>query len=186
LSRIDDGAVSMTAAYIHLVVVHLPVVGSLFVAAWLALGHFLKSDLLLKIGYGTLVVLALFGIAAYYSGPSAYEQLEAELAASKPWVEQHAVIGRAAFMLLIVTAALAVQALLQFLQEEPPATWLRRTILGLVLVLVYLLAWSAHLGGEIRHPEIRDGFSPFPSLDSEAEAAPSTDELPADSAGNIQ
>lgn len=176
----------MTAAYIHLVVVHLPVVGSLFVAAWLALGHFLNNDLLLKISYGTLVVLALFGIAAYYSGPSAYEQLEAELASSKPWVEQHAVIGRAAFMLLIVTAVLAFQALLQFLQEEPPANWLRRTILGMTLALVYLLAWSAHLGGEIRHTEIRDAFSPFPSLESGGKSPPQTYESPADSVGSIQ
>ena len=159
----------MTAAHIHLMVVHLPVVGSLFVAVLLGLGHLWKNDLLSKVGYGFLVGLVPFVLAAYYSGPSAYDQLESELVASKFWVEQHAVIGRAAFILMIVVTVLAVQALLQFAQEEPPASWLRFTILGGVALLIYLMAWSAHLGGQIRHPEIRptgDGWTPFPPLEA--------------------
>lgn len=176
----------MTAAELHLMVVHLPVVGCLFVAVLLVLGHVLGSDLLLKVGYGFSIALALLGVAAFYSGPSAYEQLQTELLAQKPWVEQHALVARAAFIGLVVCGALAVQAHLQFLQEEPPARWLRFTILVLVLAMSYLLAWSAHLGGAIRHHEVRaeEGeWTPFPRLESGSPiAAPAAPAPPARSA----
>ena len=154
-----------SASQIHLLVVHLPVVGCPFVLALLLLGHRLKSDLLMRVGYGFLTAVAAFGVVAYYSGPPAFEGLESELAAERPWVEQHALVARAAFVVLVVAGVLAVQAWLQFLQEEPPGRWLRRSILILVLVVTYLLAWSAHLGGQIRHPEIRHpGLPLFPHL----------------------
>lgn len=158
----------MSAAHLHLLIVHLPVLGAIFAAALLvageARGRSPDGPSLRVTGWLVLLVSAVSGIVAYYSGPPAYEQLEAVLAPEKEWVEQHAVIGRAAFVGLVVAGALAVQALLQHLQEETPARWLRWTILGLVLVLCYVLAWAAHLGGLIRHEEIRPASPLFPPL----------------------
>ncbi|MEM9596618.1 MAG: DUF2231 domain-containing protein [Acidobacteriota bacterium] len=149
----------MTAAHIHLMVVHLPVVGCPLVLALLVLGHLLREDLLLRVGYGLLVMCAAFGAMAYYSGPSAYELLEARLAPEKAWVEHHAVLARVAFVGLVLLGVVAAQALLQFFQEEPPARALRLGILVGTAVLCYLLAWSAHAGGQIGHPEIREGLT---------------------------
>ncbi len=145
----------MSAAHLHLTVVHLPVVGVPIALAMLAVGHLRGHEILLRFAYCLLVVCGVLSIAAFYSGPPTYELLESELQAEKERVEQHAVIGRAAFIAGILVAVIAIQALLQFLQGEPPARWLRLTIFLGALVLSYLLVWSAHLGGGIRHPEVR-------------------------------
>ncbi|MEM9558418.1 MAG: hypothetical protein AAGC60_29470 [Acidobacteriota bacterium] len=164
----------MTAVHLHLAIVHLPVVGVLCAAALLVAAEVaawrtgdartaVPTTLRLS-GWSVLLVSALTGIVAYYSGPSAYEQLDSVLADDKEFVERHAVLGRAAFVGLIVAAALALQGVVHHLQEEPPLRWLHRVVLVLVLGLCYLLAWAAHLGGQIRHEEIRDPSSRvFPS-----------------------
>lgn len=155
----------MNAAHIHLLTVHLPVVLCPLVAVLLAAGAFRQNDGLLRLGYTILIVCAAAGAVAFYSGPSAFEMLQEKLAEERDLVEDHAAIARAAFIATLVAAALGLQALLQFAQEEPPARWLRRVILGGVLLACYLMAWSAHLGGQIRHPEIRESaFAIFPRI----------------------
>ncbi len=146
----------MTAAHVHLAVVHLPVVGVPVAIALLALGHLGDHEILVRVGYALLILCGVFSIVAFYSGPSAFELLEEQLAPEKEQVEQHAVIARAAFIGAILVGVVAIQALLQFVQEEPPARWLRVTIFSGALVVCYLLVWSAHLGGGIRHPEVRE------------------------------
>ncbi len=145
----------MSAAHLHLTIVHLPVVGVPLALAMLAFGHLRGHEVLLRFGYGVLVACGALSIVAFYSGPPTYELLESELLPQKEQVEQHAVLGRAAFIGGVLVAVLAIQALLQFLQDEPPARWLRVTIFLGALVLTYLLVWSAHLGGGIRHPEVQ-------------------------------
>ena len=156
----------MNAAHIHLLTVHLPVVLCPLVAVLLAVGALRSSDGLQRVGYVVLIVAAAAGAVAFYSGPSAFDLLQEKLAEERSLVEDHAAIARAAFIATLVTAAIAIQALLQFAQEEPPARWLRRTILIGTLLACYLMAWSAHLGGHIRHPETRDSsfFFFFPRL----------------------
>lgn len=154
----------MTATHLHLLVVHLPVVGCPVALVLMLEAMRRRDDALLRLGWLFLIATATLGVIAYYSGPPAYQLLETELSPVKDRVEDHAVIARAAFVGLVVAAALAVQGWLQFLQEETPPRWLRWTIVVLTLLLCYLLAWSAHLGGALRHPEVRDVQGVFPGF----------------------
>lgn len=146
----------MTAAHIHLISVHLPVVGVLFALAVLVIALLSGRDLLLKLAYGTLLFSAAVAAVAYYSGPAAYDALQQALRGDEHWVEQHAAVGRAFFFALVLAAIAALQALLQFAQGEPPPRWLRGLIMALALLCCYLGAWSAHLGGAIRHEQVRE------------------------------
>ena len=155
----------MNAAHIHLMVVHLPVVLCPLVLVLLAWGQLRHNDVYLRQGYTILILCAAAGVVAFYSGPSAFELLQEKLVAERDLVEDHAAIARAAFIVTLVGGVLALQALLQFAQEEPPARWLRTTILLTTLLACYLMAWSAHLGGQIRHPEVRGSqFFFFPNI----------------------
>lgn len=155
----------MNAAHIHLMVVHLPVVLCPLVLVLLAWGQLRHNDVYLRQGYTILILCAAAGVVAFYSGPSAFELLQEKLVAERDLVEDHAAIARAAFIVTLVGGVLALQALLQFAQEEPPARWLRTTILMTTLLACYLMAWSAHLGGQIRHPEVRGSqFFFFPNI----------------------
>ncbi len=155
----------MSAAHLHLMVVHLPVVlcplGILFLLIDSLRGHDRSMT-----GFVLLLSAAVLGVVAYYSGPSAYEQLEGVLLTEKEWVEQHAVAGRAAFVTLILAGVLALQAVLRELQEEPVSKGLRWAVVVMALIACYCSVWAAHLGGKIRHPEMRGSSGVvFPSLE---------------------
>lgn len=154
----------MNAAHLHLLVVHLPVVGCPVALLLMLVALRRGDDALLRLAWLFLIATAVLAVVAYYSGPPAYELLATELEPVKQLVEDHAVVARAAFVGMVVAAALAVQGWLQFLQQETPPRWLRWTIAALTLLLCYLLAWSAHLGGALRHPEVRDALGIFPGL----------------------
>ena len=160
----------MTALQLHLAVVHVPVVLCPLAAALLVYALIKKDagEPFLKLGWILLLVAAVGSLTAYYSGPSAFEQLNEKVtnnaAGIQDLLEDHAVLGRTAFVGMILVGALALQGLLQFLQGESPARWLRVTILMLALALSYVLVWSAHLGGQLGHPEIRGPSVLFPRL----------------------
>ncbi|MEM8996730.1 MAG: hypothetical protein AAGF23_18235 [Acidobacteriota bacterium] len=177
----------MSAVHIHLLSVHLPVAGVLFALVLVAVGHFRRSDTVLAVAYGLVIASAAVAAVAYYSGPTAAEQLRVPLAGDEAWVEQHAAVSRAFFAAVVVTAVLCLQAMLQFAQGDAPPTWLRRLISIAVVACVYLAAWSAHLGGAIRHREIRQPeWIVFPHLDVAGQSVDGGEAAPVDKAPDSQ
>jgi uncharacterized membrane protein len=155
----------MSPGHLHLLAVHLPVVLTPVAAILLGVGYLRKSEDLVRAAYWLLVASVVAGGAAYFSGPSAFENMEAELGPVRDLVETHAVLGKAAFFGLVLLAVGSVQALLQGHQEEPTPGWLKWTLAAGTLLLCYVLAWTAHLGGQIRHPEVRGALAwLFPEL----------------------
>ena len=149
----------MSAGHLHLLTVHLPVV-----LCPLALVLFLFARLrydtpAARIARWLLVASAVVGVPAYFSGPPAFESMEGELAPMRDLVELHAVLGRAAFFGLVLLALTALQASLKEMQEEPVPGWLHGIVVVGTLLLSYVLAWTGHLGGAIRRPELGDALS---------------------------
>ncbi|TFG88275.1 MAG: hypothetical protein E4H17_02620 [Gemmatimonadales bacterium] len=155
----------MSGVQLHLLVVHLPVLACPAAVALLALARVTRSEPFFQMGAGFLVFGALAAAAAYFSGPAAYESLALPPGVERDLAETHGALGKGAFMGLALTGLTAMLALLQYPQGERPAPWLRWTLLAAALVLTWLLAWTAHQGGLIRHPELRALPSPlFPQL----------------------
>lgn len=149
----------MSAAHLHLLTVHLPVI-LCPLALVLFLGARLRWDTpAARIGRWLLIAAAAVGVPAYFSGPTAFESMETELAPMRDLVELHAVLGRAAFFGLVLLALTALQTTLRELQEEPVPRWLHAIVVVGTLLLSYVLAWTGHLGGAIRHPEIGEALS---------------------------
>ncbi len=151
----------MNGAWIHLAVVHL-VPWCCLLAGVLALVELrLPSEGLFKVAALCGVLAALLAAASYFSGPEADGVLRA-LAIEDPeargLVEAHALWGRVLFILTGLVGALSLLSLLQYAQEEIPPRWQRVTLAASSLVLLPLLAWTSHLGGLIRHTEIRGFF----------------------------
>lgn len=146
----------MTAAYTHIVIVHLPVVGLVFTLAVTLLGLFFNDRRLILIGCAFTVACAVGAVIAYGSGPPALEQIRGGLdKATVALAEEHAVIGRAAFIGAVLAGIVALQGLLRSSAGDGPSPWLVRGLAILLLVVAGLMAWTAHLGGGIRHPEAR-------------------------------
>lgn len=152
----------MNAAHVHLASVHLPVVGILATLALLALSLWLRSDLLFKVSCGFALACAAASALAYFSGGYAYDLMKPDIDASL--AESHALIGRAALLTMTLAGIVVLVALLQWLQGERPGPGLRWGLFAGLLLAAWTLSWAAHLGGRIRHPEVRGAeFFFFPS-----------------------
>jgi uncharacterized membrane protein len=147
----------MNAATLHLAVVHLTL-PLLACGAVLVLGARLWHDERpFRLGLLFIVMAALAAALAYYTGPGA-DQLLTDLGIGDPGsreaVENHALWGRGLFVSLGLLGALALQSTLQYFQGETPRNWQRWTLLAGSITLLVLLAWTAHLGGQVRHTEL--------------------------------
>ncbi|MCE9611499.1 MAG: hypothetical protein K8R23_14980 [Chthoniobacter sp.] len=145
----------MNAAHFHLALNHLPVVGVLFGLGVLFAGRFLRSDVTMRVGLWLLVASGLFAIPAYLTGEPAEEIVEKIAGIGESLIERHedaASIALAAALLAGVLAAVAL-----FLARGGRAV----SHLAFLVVAVVgagaagSMAWTAKLGGEIHHQEIR-------------------------------
>lgn len=164
------------AHHVHLVTVHVPVVLMPLALVLLGLGAWRgraaslagpgsSASTLTATGRCLILVSAFIAGVAYFSGPLAFESLEAEMEAVRDLVELHAVLGRAAFFGLVLLAVPTVFAVLRELEEEAPSRWLDAIVIAGAALLSYLLLWAGHFGGAIRRPEIADALAwLFPAL----------------------
>jgi hypothetical protein len=149
----------------HLLLNHIPTIG--FV---IALGLFLtslasKSDDLKRASLVIFVLIGLLTIPTYVSGNSAAEAICAggpkapacdDPGVSKALIETHEGVALLAFAAVVLTAAFAWLGLWQFRRMSHPQNWTLAVILLLSLFAFTLVVRTANIGGEIRHPEIRE------------------------------
>jgi uncharacterized membrane protein len=148
----------MSAAHVHLLLNHFPIVGGLVVLALLALAWVRRDDTLFRAGLWLVLAITLLGVATYLTGEPAEHVLEARGGFSEEWVEPHEEAAIWALVLYGLLGAGALYALVRYARRAIPRS------LGTGLVLLALLAVAAAarvgwLGGKISHEELRGGVS---------------------------
>jgi Na+/proline symporter len=146
----------MTSTYLHLVLNHIPVLGTLFVTFLLAWGLKRKSGEVLKAGFFALVCITLLAIAAYLTGESAEKEVEGLAWISMEAVHRHDDAAAFAFTGQLLAGILGGVALFLGRKHEFPPRWSTWTVFLLCLVVSGLMIWTARLGGQINHPELRN------------------------------
>jgi uncharacterized membrane protein len=146
----------MNSVHVHLMTAHLPVVGVPFSIAVLAAGLVGKSVTLWRTGCWMLIATVTLTAFPYFSGPAAYERVAGEHKLSSEAIEQHAVIACGTSLGLVLLGAITLSSLLRDWQGDPPGKALKVAVLAGAVLAAYALAWSAHLGGLVRHPELND------------------------------
>jgi len=145
----------MDTAQAHLLVVHLPVVGSFFALMTLLYAQWRKDTGAWNLGIFFLLLCMLGSVAAYFTGPIAVDALRGAIGdqadAMQDMIELHAVWGRGAFVGLILAALLGVQSWLQAAQGLTPSGVLKIAVLVALVAMLAVSAWTGHLGGLIRH-----------------------------------
>ena len=126
----------MNGVHIHLLLNHIPVIGMLIGLAVFALGVWRRNDSWTRLALGLFVVVAVASLATMLTGEGAEEA--AELAA---W---------ASYLL----GAVSLAGLIWVRGRALPRS-LTVAILPLVVLVTGLMAYTANLGGQIRHTEIR-------------------------------
>ncbi len=144
----------MNAAHIHLIMTHVPVIGTFAALGLLAFGLVRKSQDLKKAALVILVIAALFAVPVYLSGEQAEEIMEGIPGVSHATVEQHEDAAAVAFTTLLVVGALALGGLVWRRKQALPGWLLSLTLAGSI-VSAGMMAWTANLGGKVRHTEIQ-------------------------------
>lgn len=146
----------MDAAHVHLMLNHVPVLGSVFAAAILAAGLLRADESWQRLALWTLLATGIVGVVVYLTGEAAEELVEGAPGFSHDAVERHEEIAAWAMYLGGAAAASALGALVYFRSRVLS----RRTAVGLFvlnLALVGVMAWTANSGGKVNHPELRGG-----------------------------
>ncbi|HEX6750548.1 MAG TPA: hypothetical protein VF092_24880 [Longimicrobium sp.] len=146
----------MNAAHLHLLLNHLPVVGTIGCILLLALAAVRRSPELAKVSLGMVVLVALAGAAAYLTGEPAEESVEHAAGVSEALIERHEEAALVALLLLSAVGALSLVELLAFRRRAVPRPLILATLLAALLPAA-AMGYTANLGGQIRHAEIRAG-----------------------------
>ena len=147
----------MNAAYVHLTLNHVPILGVVFALPLLGFGLLRRNPTLLRAGWVTLVAVALVAIPVYLSGERAEEIVEDEPGVSHDAIEAHEEI---ALFGLIGAEALGLLALAGLFLSRRAAgvpRWLPLGSFVLGLALAGLMTAVAYRGGLINHPEAHGG-----------------------------
>lgn len=159
----------MNAAHLHLLLNHIPVIGLVGAVLILAVGATARNATLVRTSLWTFALLAVAAIAVYLTGESAEEVVEAIPGIGESVIEEHEEFALAT---TIATGALGALSLLALWLYRAPRTfpqWLAVTALLASLIPAGMLAWTAELGGRIRHEEIRTGWTPPPETAQDEE-----------------
>lgn len=144
----------MNETHIHLLVTHLPIVGTALGAFVLIHGIWRKSSTTLIAAYNVLILSVLGAGIAYATGEGAEEAVEHLQGISKNLIEEHAESALVSLIALIVMGLIAVLGLFATLKSIPLARPIALLVLITTLIGFALVARTGYLGGQIRHTEI--------------------------------
>jgi uncharacterized membrane protein len=155
----------MNPAHFHLLLNHIPILGSLFGTILLAIGLIKKDKSLLNAGLLTLVIVSIVAIPAFLSGEGAEEVVEKMPDMSHDIIHEHEEIAEKAIWLMELVGLGSLIAFFLHLKEHP----LRHAVTIAVLVLAVanfgVMAKVGNTGGEIRHTEIRKNATTTDALE---------------------
>jgi uncharacterized membrane protein len=151
--------VSVNVAHLHLLLNHVPTVGSV-VALGLLILAFVRRDEPLKLaGLEVLFAIAVLTLPVYISGVAANQKLRNQPGISDNALRVHQDAALGGFTVTEFAGFVAWVALWQSRRRSRAARALAPAATLLLIVALALMARAANLGGDIRHPEIRTGLS---------------------------
>jgi hypothetical protein len=148
---------AMNAPHWHLAINHMPVVGLALVVMLLFYAVVRGRGELYGISLGAIVFLALATVPVFFTGRRADEAVMEIADIDDKLVHLHEEAAELAFIGAGVLGFIALAVL--WLGRKLPHLSRGTATLVLVLTLAeaFLMGRAANLGGNIRHPEIRDG-----------------------------
>lgn len=146
----------MNAAHYHLIINHIPVLATFFSIGILSWGLLANNKAIKKVALVGFLVAGISVLAAYQSGESAEDIVEEIPAVTHDSIEEHeeaADLSRWMTLALGLGAVGGMYLLTKSTQNVTTYLWI---LLAYSLFTAASLAYTANLGGMIRHTEIVD------------------------------
>src|SRR6185369_1171560 len=156
----------MNLAHIHLLLNHFPTVGMIIGIGLFLLGLVGKSEDLKRASLVVFLGIGLLALPTYMSGNAAQEMICkgqpkgpcTDPGVSKALIEKHEGAALLALVFMEITAAFAWLGLWQSRRRAHFPRWSLAAVALFSLVTFGLMSQAANIGGEIRHPEIREAL----------------------------
>jgi uncharacterized membrane protein len=144
----------MNASQIHLALTHVPVILSFIGLVILSIGLLKKNETVIKTSFYILLAAGLFTLPVYFTGEGTEEIVEDLPGVSESIISRHEDVANFTLVVISITALLALSGIL-FYSRKTIGKLARIGVLVLSFISAGAMAQTAHLGGSIRHSEIR-------------------------------
>ena len=148
----------MNSVQLHLALTHVPVILSLVGLLMLITAFFIKNNTLTRTSYILLLVAGIAALPVFFTGEGTEEAVEKLPGVSEAFIERHEEVAKLA-MISIAAAGLAAMAALFSYRWQRATRAFKLVVLLLAIISGGLMVQTAHLGGQIRHSEIRNGVA---------------------------
>jgi hypothetical protein len=145
----------MQALHIHLILSHAPTVIILLGSGLLVVGVLRRSEDLKRGALGVFVSAALVAFPVYLTGEPSADSVKGLPAISDRVLDQHQAVAALALASGVLLGILSGVGFFLFRGAKAVAGWFTAILLGASLLAGGFLGWTANLGGQIRHSEIR-------------------------------
>lgn len=144
----------MSFTHLHLLLNHFPVIGAIIAIGLLAFAFARKNTAIAKASLGLFAILGAMSVLVFLTGEPAEEAIEKLPGFSEAITEKHEEAALVATIALATLGAFSLGVLAWFRRREVPR-WLTLGTLMLSLVSGTLMSYTAYLGGQVRHTELR-------------------------------
>ena len=163
----------MNDAYLHIVVNHFPIIGTIFGLGILISGIFLKNHAVKNTAYIVFIVAAVFGFLSMNTGEGAEAMVEDFPNIGKEIIHEHEEMAEKFVIFLYAIGLLSILGLIANIKNHPKAAIVSYLVIFGAIISVIFAQQVGTSGGEIRHTEIRanattDGAATF-NKESETE-----------------
>jgi len=145
----------MNDAQLHLLLNHVPVLGVAFAAALTLAAIVRGSAEMRKAGLWAFFLAGIFVLPAYFTGEGAEGVVEHLAGVTDEVIHAHEEAAEKALAGALLLGAAALVVLLHAAKTKTLSAKACAVVLALALPVLGLLAYTAHLGGLVRHTELR-------------------------------
>jgi hypothetical protein len=146
----------MSGVHLHLLVNHAPLFGAFFALALLVASFIWAPDVLRRTAMIVLVFTALSAVASDLTGDPAEDAIRGFPGVRREVIHEHEEFGEKSYIAASIVGVLALVSLVRWRRAPLP----RSAALGALAaaaVVSGMMAWTALLGGRVRHTEVRPG-----------------------------
>jgi uncharacterized membrane protein len=148
----------MNDAHFHLVINHLPIIVPIVGAIVLIIGLLFNQEVVKRVAYLLFILGAIATFPTMNSGEGAEEIVEHLPGISHDLIHEHEEKAEFFAILSYLLGVVSIVALWVSWKRKKYATMTSALVLVFSIVVLFFGSQTATSGGEISHPEIREGF----------------------------
>ncbi|MFA5073987.1 MAG: hypothetical protein WC539_08860 [Nitrospirota bacterium] len=142
-------------AHIHLIINHVPAIGTMGAFLLLCYALVKKSEDVKVVSLWAFLLVALITIPVYLTGNAAADVVKNLPGVTEAYIGRHEEVAFFALFLAEIAGIVALAGLILFRRLRTIPNWIIVLVLILSLMSAVVIGFTANLGGEIRHTEIR-------------------------------